>query len=635
MKSDVLEKIMLTYGLENWGAGYYEVNGKGHLVVRPERDDPRSVDVADLVEELVTKRKLKTPILLRFPQLLTSQLQRLHDVYHHAATEFEYSGKHFPVIPMKVNPRREVIETFLKDGAKYNCGVECGSKPELYAALALDQSPNSLLICNGFKDEAFVDLAMIGVRTGKRVVLVVEKLNELRMILRKAQESNVKPWIGLRAKLYSRGMGKWASSGGEAAKFGLTTSEILECLRLLRETGMSDSLKLLHFHIGSQITDIKRIKNAMKEAARVYAKIRGLDFNVEYLDIGGGMGVDYDGSKTNFEASVNYTMQEFANDVLYQIQLVCDDEHVPAPNIVTESGRVMTSYHALFITSIWDEIETFADNQPEVTVDDDDPQTIGELKDILDGINAKNYREYYHDALEQKDEMHMQFNLGLISLEDRSKGEVLFWDICSKALRFARQAKNIPEEFEHVKRTLASKYLCNFSLFRSAPDHWAIDQLFPIMPIHRLDEIPTDIATMVDVTCDSDGIIDKFVDLKDVKEVLELHDPGDKPYYLAIFLIGAYQEVMGSCHNLFGQPNEAHVIMGEAGRHHITKIVHGQSVADMVQFARYDPAAIAENFKKLTQSRVNTGELSEEDAADIVSAYEAAASLYTYLENGR
>ncbi len=635
MKDDVHEKILLTYGVENWGAGYYEVNSKGHLVVRAERNDGKYVDVAELVDDLVQKRRLKTPLLLRFPQLLVSQMQRLHNVYAEAKREFGYQGRHFPVIPMKVNPRREVIETFLKEGAKYHCGVECGSKAELYAAIALDQSPESLLICNGFKDEAFVDLALMGTRIGKRVVLVIEKLNELKMVLRRAQESGVKPWIGLRAKLYSRGMGKWASSGGEAAKFGLTTSEILECMRLLKECGMDSSLKLLHFHIGSQITDIKRVKNAMKEAARVYAKIRALDFCVEYLDIGGGMGVDYDGSKTNFEASVNYTMQEFANDVLYTIQSVCEDENVPSPNIVTESGRVMTSYHALFITSIWDEIETFADNQSEVSIDDDDPQVISELKDLMEGINGKNYREYYHDALDHKDEMHTQFNLGLISLEDRSKGEVLFWDVCAKALRFSRQAKVPPEEFEDVKRILASKYLCNFSLFRSAPDHWAIDQLFPIMPIHRLDELPTDIATMVDVTCDSDGIIDKFVDLKDVKEVLELHDPGDKPYYLAIFLVGAYQEVMGSNHNLFGLPNEAHVVMAEEGRYHVTKIVPGNTVGDMIQFARYDKSAVAENFRKLAAQRVVSGDLDEAAAAQLVARYEADAGQYTYLENGR
>jgi arginine decarboxylase len=634
MKHEVLEKIMQTYGLEYWGAGYYDVNPKGHLVVRTESNSNQFADVAELVEELVQKRKLKTPLLLRFPQLLTSQMTRLHKVYSKAAKEFEYEGGHFPVIPMKVNPRREVIETFLKEGARYRCGVECGSKSELYAAVSLDQSPDSLLICNGFKDEAFIDLAIMGTRLGKRVVIVIEKLNELKMVVRRVKESGVKPLIGLRAKLYSRGMGKWASSGGEAAKFGLTTSEILSCLHVIKDAGLEENLKLLHFHIGSQITDIKRVKNAMKEAARVYAKIRALNFQIEFLDIGGGMGVDYDGSKTNFEASVNYSMQEFANDVLYTIRNVCDDEDVPVPNIVTESGRVMTSYHTLFITSIWDEIETFADSSPEVTVDDDDPQVIGELKELLDEINSKNFREYYHDALDQKDEMHVQFNLGLISLEDRGKGEVLFWDICAKALKHARQAKVQSDEFEDVQKTLATKYLCNFSLFRSAPDHWAIDQLFPIMPIHRLDETPTDIATMVDVTCDSDGIIDRFVDLKDVKDVLELHDLTDEPYYLAIFLAGAYQEVMGSYHNLFGQPNEAQVVLSEGGRYHITKIIPGSTVGEMLQFARYDTGQSLENFRKLANRQVQSGSLDRDAAEAMTEEYAADVKLYTYLENG-
>ncbi|HUG19790.1 MAG TPA: biosynthetic arginine decarboxylase [Planctomycetaceae bacterium] len=635
MKQQVLEKILHTYGVEYWGAGYFDVNSLGHLVVRTERNSSQEADVAEIVEELVREKQLKTPLLLRFPQLLSSQLKRLHHAYRQAAVEYEYEGRHFPVIPMKVNPRREVIETFLQDGAAYNCGVECGSKAELYAAISLDQSPDSLLICNGFKDESFIDLTLMGTRLGKRVVVVIEKLNELKMLVRRSQQTGIRPLIGLRAKLYSRGMGKWAASGGEAAKFGLTTSEILDCLRVLKEAGMDDRLNLLHFHIGSQITDIKRVKNAMKEAARVYAKIRALDYPIEFLDIGGGMGVDYDGSKTNSEASVNYTIQEFANDVLYTVQSVCEDEDVPEPNIVTESGRVMTSAHALFITSIWDEIETFADNTPQVTIDDDDPQVIRELLEIFDNINGKNFREYYHDALDHKDEMYVQFNLGLISLEDRGKGEVLFWDICARALKCSTQAKIQVEEFDDVKKLLASKYLCNFSLFRSAPDHWAIDQLFPIMPIHRLNELPTDIATMVDVTCDSDGIIDKFVDLKDVKEILELHDPGDEPYYLAIFFVGAYQEVMGSNHNLFGQPNEAHIHIEENGQYRITRTIEGDTVGDMIRFAHYDANEVVENIRKQAGKQVRAGSLSAEEAAAIVDDYRHDSSLYTYLENGR
>lgn len=632
MKDDVLEQSRQTYGIEYWGAGYFEINGRGHVVVRAGRDDPRHVDLYELVQTLVQQRKVQLPVLLRFPQLLTGQLKKLHIAFHNAATEFGYTGQHFPVLPMKVNPRREVVEELLREGARYNGGIECGSKAELYAALSMDQAPGTLVVLNGFKDEEFINLALMGVRIGKRVVIVVEKLNELKMVIRRMQETGVRPWIGLRAKLYSRGSGKWASSGGEAAKFGLTTSEILESIRLLRDAGLADALRLLHFHIGSQITDIKRVKNAMKEAARVYAKIRQLDLNIEFLDIGGGMGVDYDGSKTRFESSINYTMQEFANDVIYTIKGVCDDENVPTPNLVTESGRVMTAYHAVFVASIWDEIETFADDRPEVEVTDDDPQVICELKEVYDQINAKNFREYYHDALDDKDGLHTQFNLGLISLEDRAKGEVLFWGICDRALRLAATAKAYPEEFNDLKRILASKYLCNFSVFRSAPDSWAIGQLFPIMPIHRLDEPPSDYATLVDVTCDSDGKIDKFVDLKDVRDALELHPWKGGPYYVALFLVGAYQEVMGSNHNLFGLPNEAHVVMDAEGRGHVTKIVPGSRVGDMIAFARYDRNQAWENFRKQSQARVKSGDLTPEAADQLQRDYEDALNRYTYLE---
>lgn len=632
MKNVTLEEVIQTYGVDNWGAGYFEVNRKGHLVVRPAEGDTRYLDVKDLVDDLVYKHKLQTPILLRFPQILANQVNKLHRAFREAQREFSYSANHFGVFPMKVNPRREVVEEFLREGAKYNFGVECGSKSELYAALSLDQTPDSLLICNGFKDETFVNLALMGAKLGKRVIIVIEKMNELKLVLRRCHETGVRPGIGLRAKLYSKGSGKWASSGGEAAKFGLTTSELLECVRLLQEFQMTDLFKLLHFHIGSQITEIKRVKNTVKEAARVYSKIRQMHLNVEFLDIGGGMGVDYDGSRTTFDSSVNYTMEEFANDVTYTIKQVCEDESVPEPNLVTESGRVMSAYHSVLITSIQDEIETFADDKPEVTIDEDDAQVITELKALCDDITSKNYREYYHDALDHKDELHTQFNLGLISLEDRAKGEVLFWEVCSRASRFAKLVKVQEEEFDELKKILASKYLCNFSVFRSVPDHWAIDQLFPLMPIHRLDEPPTDYATFVDITCDSDGIIDKFVDLKDVKEVLEVHAYSGEPYYVGIFLIGAYQDVMGSYHNLFGHPNEAHIVIGDEGRYHIKKIVQGSRISDMMTYARFDARIAWENFKRMAGARSAAGQMSEDEANALVDQYESNINRYTYLE---
>jgi len=633
MNDEVLQRIQQVYGVENWSAGYFDINSRGHIVVRPAKDDPRYVDLKELVDDLLTRQKQQLPLLVRFPQLLTSQLRILSGAYQAAIKQYEYGGLHFPVFPMKVNPRREVVEEFLRDSGRCRVGLECGSKAELYAAIAQEQTPESLMLCNGFKDESFIRTAMLAVQAGKRLTIIVEKLNELKNVIKLSQQLGVVPWIGLRAKLYSRGSGKWASSGGESAKFGLTTSELLECVRLLKEVRLDGHLKLLHFHIGSQITDIKRVKNAMKEAARVYSKLRQIGCGIEFLDIGGGLGVDYDGSQTRFESSVNYTVQEFANDVVYVIRQVCDEEDVPHPNLVTESGRFMTAYHTVFIVSIRDEIETFAEDQPEVTIDADDPQVITELKDLCDGINGKNYAEYYHDALEHKDELHTQFNLGLISLEDRAKGEVLFWEVCARALKESEEESFPDDEFETLKKILAQKYLCNFSLFRSAPDSWAIHQLFPIVPIHRLNEIPTDYATLVDVTCDSDGKIDKFVDLKDVKETLELHNwKPDEDYYLGIFLTGAYQEVMGSHHNLFGNPNEAQVVIDNDGRYHVTKLISGSRVNEMLQFARYDKAQLLESFRKQLMSRVDAGALTREAADQLAAEYEAGAGKGTYLD---
>lgn len=633
MDDEQIQRIQQIYGLENWSGGYFDLNADGHIIVRPQRGDSRFADLYEIVEYLQKDRRLTMPMMLRFPQLLANQLRTLSNAYRNAIREYGYKGQHYPVFPMKVNPRKEVVEEFLRDSERLQIGLECGSKPELYAALAQTQSPDSLMVCNGFKDESFIELALLGTQAGKRVVIVVEKLNELKAVLRLAAKLQVMPYVGLRAKLYSRGSGKWASSGGEAAKFGLTTSELLQCVRMLNEAGHLAAFKLLHYHIGSQITDIKRVKNAMKEAARVYAKLRKMGCQIEYMDIGGGLGVDYDGSKTRFESSMNYTVQEFANDAVYVIQNVCDDENVPHPNLVTESGRMMTAYHAVLITSIRDEIETFADDEPEVQLDPDDPQVIYELKSLYDEINLKNYDECYHDALEHKDELHTQFNLGLISLEDRAKGEVLFWEICAKAEQLSHDAKTPPTEFEELRRILAAKYLCNFSLFRSAPDSWAIGQLFPIMPIHRLQEPPDDYATLVDVTCDSDGQIDKFVDLRDIKTTLELHQWDDRgPYYLAIFLVGAYQEVMGSHHNLFGMPSEAYVVIDQDGRYHITRIVAGSKIADMTAFARYDRQQLLDGFRKQLEAQVAGGKLTLDQSASLLQQYEAAAQRSTYLD---
>jgi arginine decarboxylase len=628
-----IEQTLETYGIEDWGAGYFGINRKGNLVVHPsESDQARAADVREIVDDL-RRRGISTPVLLRFPQLITGQVRKLQKAFQRSIREYEYQGSHMCVYPMKVNQNRAVVEEYLREGSRYDFGLEAGSKAELYGALAMEQSGDSLLVLNGFKDEEFIELAFLGARSGKRVVIVIEKLNELDHILKLADkygEGNL-PIVGLRVKLYSKGSGRWEKSGGEAAKFGLTTTEMLETIRRMQDERRIDMLRLLHFHIGSQLTDIKRIKNAMKEAARVYAKIHQMKVPVELLDVGGGMAVDYDGSKTAFDSSANYTAQEFANDVVYTIMQVCDDENVPHPTIIQESGRYLSAYHAILVTNVLDEVETVVEDITPIEIDEDDPQVVMELADLRETITVKNYREYYHDALEHRDELFTLFNLGLISLEDRAKGEVLFWDVCERADKYAQQAEYISEEFTELRRLLRAKYLTNFSVFRSVPDHWALDQLFPIIPIHRLNKAPTEYATLCDITCDSDGVVDKFVDLHDVKQVLELHSLiKGEPYYIAFMLVGAYQEVMGNNHNLFGAPNEAHIHIDDDG-YLIKKVVKGTTVGEALYRARYERGQLHEGFRRLVAQRVKRGELTEAEGAEMVEFYESRINAYTYL----
>jgi arginine decarboxylase len=634
--SSATEQTTETYGIDNWGADYFGVNRKGHLIVRAPENENLTADVKEVIDDL-SKRGVNTPVLLRFPQLLAGQVRKLQTAFKKSIKEFEYQGGHLCVYPMKVNQNRAVLEEYLREASRYNFGLEAGSKAELYGALGLEQSKESLLVLNGFKDRDFIRLAFAGAGAGKNVVIVIEKLSELDHTLSIAEELGKEspetslPMIGVRVKLYSKGSGKWEKSGGEAAKFGLTTTEILEVIRRLQEAGRIDMLRLLHFHIGSQLTDIKRIKNAMKEAARTYAKIRQMKIPIEYLDVGGGMAVDYDGSRTSFESSANYNAQEFANDVIYVIKTVCDDENVPHPTIIQESGRYLSAYHAILVTNIQDEIETVVEDLTPMEVTGDDPQVVRELFDLRETINAKNYREYYHDALEHRDELFTMFNLGLITLEDKGKGEVLFWDICESADQFAQQKKYVSEEFDDLRRLMCVKYLANFSVFRSMPDNWALEQLFPIVPIHRLNKKPTEYATLCDITCDSDGIVDKFVDLHDVKPVLELHSlEKNQPYYLAIMLVGAYQEVMGNNHNLFGVPHEAHIFIGEDG-HIIRKVIFGATLGDALATVRLDSAQLHDNFRRAVMKRIKDGELSTKDGNQWIEYYENQVESYTYL----
>ncbi len=626
-----IEQTLETYGIENWGAGYFDVNRKGNLIVRPAEGDSRSADLKEIIDDLA-RRGIGAPVLLRFPQLVAAQVRKLQRAFSRSIREFEYQGSHMCVYPMKVNQQRSLVEEYLREGSRYDFGLEAGSKAELYAALALEQTPESLLVLNGFKDEEFIELAFAGAACGKRVVIVIEKLNELDHVLNIAERyEHALPVLGMRVKLYSKGSGRWEKSGGEAAKFGLTTTEMLEVIRRLEEVDRLSMLKLLHFHIGSQLTDIKRIKNAMKEAARVYAKVYQMKVPIELLDVGGGMAVDYDGSKTAFESSANYSAQEFANDVIYTIKQVCEDENVPHPTIIQESGRYLAAYHAMLITNVQDEIETVVEDITPIEIDDDDPQVVTELGELRESISVKNYREYYHDALEHREELFTLFNLGLVSLEDRAKGEVLFWDVCERADKYAQQAKYVSEEFEDLRRLLCAKYLTNFSVFRSVPDNWALGQLFPIVPIHLLNKPPTEYTTLCDITCDSDGIVDKFVDLHDVKHVLELHAlvPGET-YYLAFLLVGAYQEVMGNNHNLFGAPHEAHIYIDDDG-YLIKKVIRGTTVGEATERARYERSLLHDGFRRLINQRVKDEELTEAQGTELAQFYESRYDAYTYL----
>lgn len=630
-----IEQTTETYGIENWGAGYFGVNRKGNLVVYSTDNESRSADLKEIVDDL-RRRGINPPILIRFPQLIAAQVRKLHKAFRNSIKEYGYKGGHLCVYPMKVNQQRAVVEEYLREGSRYDFGLEAGSKAELYGALGMDLTPNALLVLNGFKDEEFIRLAFTGAAAGKNVVIVIEKMSELDHFLRVAAENKEKnahlPMLGVRVKLYSKGSGRWEKSGGEQAKFGLTTTEILEVIRRLQQSGYNDCLRLLHFHIGSQLTDIKRVKNAMKEAARVYSKIRQMNVPIDYLDVGGGMAVDYDGSKTAFDSSANYNAQEFANDVIYVIQQVCDDENVTHPTIIQESGRYLSAYHAVLITNVQEEIETVVEDiTSPITLDEDDPQVVKELYDLRETITPKNYREYYHDALEHREELFTMFSLGLVSLEDRGKGEVLFWDVCEKAEKFGRQKKYLSEDFTDLQQMLHAKYLANFSVFRSIPDNWALEQLFPIVPIHRLNKKPTELATLCDITCDSDGIVTKFIDLHDDKNVLELHSLiKGEPYYLAFMLVGAYQEIMGNNHNLFGVPNEAHVHIDESG-YIIKKVIPGTTLGEALSSVRYEEAQLIESFSKQVALRVKKDELSEEKAKKLIDYYSSRIKSYTYM----
>ncbi len=553
------------YNIDRWGAKYFDINAGGHVVATPLQEAGAAVDLTDVVEE-AKARGLKFPLLIRFQDILRHRVQSINEAFRGSIAEFNYQGKYRGVFPIKVNQLREVVEEILDAGKPYGFGLEVGSKPELFAGLALQADPDSLIICNGYKDPIFIRMALMGIKLGKKVIMVVEKLEELKQIISVSRPFGVEPLIGIRSRLLSKGAGKWAESAGENAKFGLSTVELLAAAELLKSENLTHCFKLIHFHIGSQVPDILTVKKAVQEAARFYGKLYKMGFPVEYIDVGGGLGVDYDGSRSAFDSSTNYTLQEYTNDVVYYIGDVCNAEKVPHPDIVSESGRALVAHHSVLIVEVFGAIGKVRQDVKFNYSENENP-LVKELLDIQKNFCKLNKLEAYHDALERREDAHNMFTLGLLELPDKAKIEHLYWEISQEVVRSFRGQAYIPEEIRQLEDSLGDQYLCNFSVFQSLLDHWALGQLFPIMPISRLNERPTREATLVDITCDSDGQINKFIDLRDVLDTLALHElsmNGNgqlEPYYLGFFLMGAYQDIMGDLHNLFGRVNEVHVFL--------------------------------------------------------------------------
>ncbi len=618
------------YGIRHWGKGYFGVNRAGHVTVHPDKNPARGIDLKELTDQLQT-RGIQLPILLRFTDILRHRVGEIHEAFKHAIHEYGYQGAYCCVYPIKVNQQRHVVEEILDFGRPFNFGLEAGSKPELLAVLAQTNGLETPIICNGFKDDEFIKMTVLARKIGKQVIPVVEKFTELEAIVRYAQELSVRPVIGVRVKLASRGAGRWKFSAGFRSKFGLTLTEVLEALDYLKQRDLGDCLQLVHFHLGSQITNIRNIKNALTEAARVYVELHRVGAGVRYLDVGGGLGIDYDGSQTDFESSVNYTLQEYANDVVFRIKSICDEASVPHPTIVSESGRAVVAYHSLLVFDVLG-VNTFDRFQAPGEIPADAPQPISDLYGIYRDLSQKNFLESYHDAVQSVDESLNLFNLGYLSVELRALAEQLFWAVCGKLLKIVRKLDYVPEELNGLEAMLSDTYFCNFSVFQSMPDSWAVKQLFPIMPIHRLNEPPSRRAVLGDITCDSDGKIDQFIDLRDVRNTLELHPFTGQPYYLGAFLLGAYQEILGDLHNLFGDTNAVHVSVDEDGEINLDAVIKGDTVREVLAYVQYSADELLARMRKDVERAVRTGKISLEESRQLLKFYETGLEGYTYLE---
>ena len=624
------------YNIDRWGANYFDINAEGHVVARPLQEAGIAVDLTDVVEE-AKARGLKSPLLIRFQDILRHRVDSINQAFKSAIGEFNYQGQYRGVFPIKVNQLREVVEEILDAGKPHKFGLEVGSKPELFAGLALQDQTGSLIVCNGYKDCAFIKMALMGIKLGKIVIMVVEKLEELRQILQVSKQVGVEPMIGIRARLLAKGAGKWADSAGENAKFGLTTGELLEATALLKVENLSHCFKLLHFHIGSQVPDILTVKKAVQEAARFYAKLYKMGFAIEYIDVGGGLGVDYDGSRSAFDSSTNYSLQEYANDVVYYIGDVCTAEKVPHPGIISESGRALVAHHSVLIADVFGAIEKARPGLHLVFGENEHP-LVRELLDIRKNLANLNRLEAYHDAQERREDAHTMFTLGLMELPDKAKIEQLYWEISRDVVESFKPQAYVPEEIRRLRDDLSDQYLCNFSVFQSLLDHWALGQLFPVMPISRLTERPTREGTLVDITCDSDGQIDKFIDLRDPRDTLPLHALNlnngiQEPYCLGFFLMGAYQDIMGDLHNLFGRVNEVHVFLDpdEPAGYYIEEIIQGHTIVETLTAVQYDENEIKRQMKAQIDAAIKSDRLKPSEGMRLLDEYERGLQDYTYL----
>ncbi len=622
------------YLIDRWGSGYFDIGPDGHMRVAPLKERGSKISIYDVVQAAIKEENLRTPMLIRFQDILHHRVKTLNDAFNAAVAEERYRGTYRGVFPIKVNQLREVVMEIMDAGLKYHYGIEVGSKPEMFAALSVHTDNESLIVCNGYKDDAYIRTALLGRKLGKKVILIAEKLSEVRAICRLAKDLNVEPMIGLRVRLMTRGAGKWAESGGESAKFGLSTMEILQAADIMKEAGMSSAFKLVHFHIGSQVPDILIIKRAVREAARHYAKLRRAGYPIEYLDVGGGLAIDYDGSRSTFHSSMNYTVEEYARDVVHAIADVCDEERVPHPHIVSESGRAVVAHHSVLVVEAFGAIEKTVEHKYELGVDDH--KLVKSLADTLQNLSTQNLGESWHDCISVKEQAQTSFELGILDLPVKARVEELFWEVAERihTMSTSLEETEVPDGFDDLKKQLADQYICNFSVFQSLLDHWALGAMFPIVPIHRLDERPVQAATLVDITCDSDGKVSKFIDLNDTRDTLALHQVTEgQPYYLGIFLTGAYQDIMGDLHNLFGRVNEVHVFLDddeEAG-YYIEETIEGNTIADVLQMTQYDARDLAQKLKAQVDAAIKQDRLKPTEGMRLLADYERGLKDQTYL----